>query len=174
MEKVDRPIDNEEQVPEESKQVIDRVTDDVSKAIEETNSDEKSIENKTEGKEIKTTTDDEVVPPTTPKQAKEQENVTNTNPTIPTIPSPSRCNGPFKEVNESENESSTNSTENKNIKKRELDNEDKQREEENADKNEEIGGQTKKIKINESTDNPITEIKEPENIIVNGIAAVEA
>ena len=170
MEKVNQPIDNEEQVPEESKQVIDRVTDDVSKTIEKINRDEKSTESKAEDKEIET------VPSTTPKQEEEQENFIDTN---PTIASPSRCNEPFKEVNESDNESSiniVNSTENKNNKKRELDSEDEQRrEEENVDNNEETGGQTKKIKINESTDSPITETKEPENnIIVNGTATVEA
>jgi hypothetical protein len=163
MENIDVSTENEEQVPEESKKVIDQVTDDVSKQIEQMNGEVQTIEEEKN--------DDEVVPSTTPKPIDEQENVTNTN--VSASVSPGRANVPFKEVNESEKEE--NGIENINTKKRELDNEDEQIQEKILDNDERTGGdQTKKIKISESTDTPIVETKESENtLIVNGTTPAE-
>jgi len=154
--------ENEEQVPEESKKVIDQVTDDVSKKIEQMNGEVQTIEEEKN--------DDEVVPSTTPKPIDEQENVTGTN--LSASVSPGRANVPFKEVNESEKEE--NGTENINTKKRELDNEDEQIQEKILDNDERTGDQTKKIKISESTDTPTVETKESENnLIINGTTPAE-
>jgi hypothetical protein len=163
MENIDVSTENEEQVPEESKKVIDQVTDDVSKQIEQMNGEVQTIEEEKN--------DDEVVPSTTPKPIDEQENVTNTN--VSASVSPGRANVPFKEVNESEKEE--NGTDIINNKKRELDNEDEQIQEKILDNDERTGGdQTKKIKISESTDTPIVETKESENtLIVNGTTPAE-
>jgi len=133
-----------------------------------------------------TTTEEEIVPTTMTtteeeitKPTDEQENVTDTNTTVPPISlSPSRVNVPLKEVNESEKEEAavmTNGTENGISKKRELEQEDEQSEETtNGNDERTTVDQTKKIKICESTDTPIMETKEIENnIIVNGTTAVE-
>ncbi|CAF0914314.1 unnamed protein product [Adineta steineri] len=165
MEKTDVSIENEEQVPVESKKVVDEITDDVPKKIEEPNDEIKIIENKNE---------DEVVPSTTPKQTEEQENVTEINTNIPACVSPGRVNVPFKEVNESEKEENTtpvNGTDNmNNNKKRELDNEDDQIQEKVHNNDD----QTKKIKISEATENATVETKDSENnLAVNGTTATE-
>ncbi|CAF4358914.1 unnamed protein product [Rotaria sp. Silwood2] len=106
----------------------------------------------------------------------EQENATDTNPSASTASvSPNRTNVPLKEVNESEKEESivlTNGTDNTISKKRELEQEDDKPDGTN-DSEERTGDQTKKIKISESTDTPIIDSKETENIMVNGNTAVE-
>jgi len=176
MEKIEISIENEDQVPEESKKVINQITDDVSKYIEETDGKVQTTENQIEGKNDGNN-DDEVVPSTTPKPIEEQENVADTNVIAPASASPCRANVPFKEVNESEREECTtvvNGIENINNKKRELDNEDEQVQEKILDNNERTGDQTKKIKITESTDTPIVETKELENnATVNGTTTIE-
>jgi len=169
------PLKNEEEVPEESEKVIDQVTDDGSKKIEETKV--QTTENKIEEENVEKNDDDEVVPSTTPKPIEEQENVTDTNTIVAGSVSSDQANVPFKEVNESKKEESTsiiNGTENLNNKKRELDNEDEQIQEKILHNEERTGDQTKKIKIGESTDIPTVETNELENNnIVNGNTVVE-
>jgi len=120
-----------------------------------------------------TTIEGEITKPTD-----EQENVTDTNTTVPpTSLSPGRV-VPLKEVNESEKEEAaviTNGTANGISKKRELEQDDEPSEETtNGDDERTTVDQTKKIKICESTDTPIMETKETENnIMVNGTTAVE-
>ena len=118
---------------------------------------------------------EEIVPPTD-----EQENVTDTNATVPpTSLSPGRANVPLKEVNESEKEEPAllpNGTENGLSKKRELEQEEEPTNETNNDNDERNGlDQSKKIKISEPTDTPIIESKEVDNnnIVINGNTAVE-
>ena len=177
MENTEVPIENEDQVPEESKEVINQVIDDVSKNIEGTNGEVQITENQIKEGNVEKN-DDEVVPSTTPKPIEEQENVTDTNTTVPpTSLSPGRV-VPLKEVNESEKEEAAvmiNGTENGISKKRELEQDDEPSEETtNGDDERTTVDQTKKIKICESTDTPIMETKETENnIMVNGTTAVE-
>jgi hypothetical protein len=165
-------VENDDQVPEASKEVLNRVTDDVLKNIEEVNDAVQTRENPIEEENIDKN-DDEVVPSTTPKPIEEQENVTDTNTIVSASVSPGRANVPFKEVNESEKEEGTtivNGTENVNNRKRELDNEDEQVQEKTLDNEERVGDQTKKIKITESMDTPAVVTKELEK---NGITTVE-
>jgi hypothetical protein len=176
MENIEVSIENEEQVSEESKKVINRVTDDVSKNIEETNGELQTIENQIEEENVEKN-DDEVVPSTTPKPTEEQENVIDTNTAVPASISPSRANVPLKEVNESEKEACkilVNGTENVNNKKRELDHEDGEIQEKILDNDERTGDPTKKIKITELTDASPVETKESENnATANGTTGVE-
>ncbi|CAF0746090.1 unnamed protein product [Rotaria sordida] len=172
MEKTNISIENEEQVLEESGKVVDHVTDDVLKKIEEIHGEIQTIENQSINENVETN-DDEVVPSTTPKPIEEQENVIDTNINVSACVSPGRSTTPFKEVNESEKETCTtivNRTENK----RELDNEDEQTEEKFVVNNERTGDQTKKLKINDTMGEPIVETNESEvNMIVNDTIAVE-
>jgi len=126
---------------------------------EDTSSSEK-IESTTENVEKKE--DEDVSPSTSEKPIDEQENVIDTNPTVPSATvSPGRANVPLKEVNETE--TMPNGTENTISKKRELDQEDEQPEENIKDNEERMIDQTKKMKTNDSTDTPIIETKETEN-----------
>jgi hypothetical protein len=175
MENTDVPIQNEvvESVTEETPTIENTPIINCEPSTTEETLVTESVENK----------EDEIVPPTIEeeitKPIEEQENVTDTNPTVPsTSLSPGRANIPLKEVNESENEEAavlTNGTENGISKKRELEQEDEQPEETTNDNDERTGGeQIKKIKISEATDTPIIEPNETENnILVNGNTAVE-
>jgi len=176
MEKTDVHIENEEQVSEESKKVIDQLTDDVSKIIEETNGEIKTTENTIEEENIKTD-DDAIVPSTPSKSIEEQENVIDTNTTVSENVLSGRANVPFKEVNGSEKEACTtivNGIKNINNKKRELDNGDEQIQEKILDNDEQTGDQIKKIKIGESMDTLGIETKESENsVTANDAITVE-
>jgi hypothetical protein len=155
MEKIEILINNEDQVSEESKKLINQMIDHVSKIIEETIDEGQTITENQIGEENIETNDDAVIPSTTSEPSEEQENFTDINTTASASGLSSRTNVPFKEVNN---------------RKREFDNEDEQAQENILDNNERTGDQTKKIKIVEPTDSP----KVPENnIIVNSTFAVE-
>jgi hypothetical protein len=174
MENTEAPIQTEE-----TTKVVEPVTEETSKINGEQPIIEEPSEEVTEktGDEVPTTTT--TITEETAKPIDEQENVTDTNLTVPpTCLSPGRANVPLKEVNESEKEepvvhtNGTNGTENTNSKKREL--EDEPHEETPNDNDERVVDQTKKIKTSEATDTPIIETPETEkNIIVNGNTAVE-
>jgi len=182
MENTDTPIQNQESTP-----VVESVTEETPiettplvngepTTTEETPVTENgnTIENEIVLPTPTTTTEEEITIPTD-----EQENVTDTNTTVPpTSLSPGRANIPLKEVNESEKEEAaviTNGTENGISKKRELEQEDEQTDETTNDNDERnVVDQIKKIKTSEITDTPIMETIEPENnILVNGNTAVE-
>ncbi|CAF3680787.1 unnamed protein product [Rotaria sordida] len=150
----------------------------LTKDISKTNDEEPSAVTTEETTPVIENKEEEVAPPppttTTEEETvtstDEQENVTGTNSTVPTaIGSPSRMNVPLKEVNESEKEEQTILT---NGKKRELEQEEEKSDATN-DNDERTGDQTKKIKISETTDTPIMETKETENMMVNGNTPVE-
>jgi len=179
MENTDTPIQNQESTP-----VVESVTEETPiingelSTTEETPVITESVEKKedeiTPPQTTTTTTEEEITKP-----LDEQENVTDTNTTVPsTSLSPGRVNVPLKEVNESEKEEETvvtNGAENGISKKRELEQDDEQTEE-TTNNNEERNGvdHIKKIKTSETTDTPIIETNEPENnIIANGNTAVE-
>jgi hypothetical protein len=172
MENTETPI-----ITEEPTTVTETVTEETPKVNGEQPIVEEPTEEVTE-KETPTTTT--TITEETAKPIDEQENVTDTNGTVPppTCVSPGRANIPLKEVNETEKEEAvvhtngTNGTENTLSKKREL--EDEQHEETPTDNDERVGDQTKKIKTSDVTDTPIIETNETEkNIIVNGNTAVE-
>jgi hypothetical protein len=178
MENTETPVQTEE-----TTKVVETIIEDTlqtTENVEPPTTEETPITKDVEKKEEEimptmTTTEKEITKP-----IDEQENVTDTNTTVPpTSLSPGRVNVPLKEVNESEKEEAaviTNGTENGISKKRELEQEDEQSEETTNDNDERTGiDQPKKIKISETTDTPIIEAKETENnIIVNGTTAVEA
>jgi len=176
MENTEAPIQTEK--PEQPAPVVETTTE----KTPVVNGEQPIVEEPKE--EVAEKTEIEIETTTTPiiteepaKPVDEQENVTDTNVTVPppTSVSPGRANIPLKEVNESEKEEAivhTNGTENTISKKREL--EDEQHEETSTDNDERTVDQTKKIKTSEATDIPIIETNETEkNIIVNGNTAVE-
>jgi hypothetical protein len=118
MENIEILINNEDQVFEESKKVINQMIDHASKIIEETTDEgQTTTENQIDEGNIEKN-DDGIVPFTTSESNEEQENPTDQNTTTS-----SQTLVPLKEVN------------------------DRKREFNNEDDNERIGDQTKKVKI---------------------------
>jgi len=187
MENTDVLVATAEQVPDVSTIVVDQVTDDLLKTID--NEKKEEPETKMNNEEVETTEETDAAAPTTTttetiesKPTEEQENVNGTSVVpAPASVSPGRSNVPFKEVNESGSDEAaivaTNGTaENSNSKKRELDQEEEQSLEKTEETDERAGDQVKKMKLNEPTE-ASTEPEECEsnNIhpVVNGNSAVE-